>query len=286
MKKLTACLIILIVAGLITGCEQGDKTIVLKYKFAPGLTLEYDQVMKRSYRVTQADTVVEEQSGEYRAEIVQEVTEVDEQNVATLREGVTWFYEMPAKDDSTVVDTVKEERTLLYKVKPDGDILDVKFLSEDDVATRSYIKNYLEQGVPVFPSGEVSPGFSWTQSAKVIMPDETMEAKTTYEVKSLVREYGFDCAVIEFDGNLIIPVEPNPEDSIKRSGINFITSTGKIYFAYKEGLVVLQRERWVIDGEREVIRPGKDKPEYYHVAVESDVDFQLKDRSASGQIGE
>ncbi len=132
--------------------------------------------------------------------------------------------------------------------------------------------------MPVFPTGEISVGFNWTQSAKVMMPSQTMEASTTYEVKSLVREMGYDCAVIEFTGNLIIPIEPDPADSIQVSGVDKIETTGKLYFAYKDGLVVLQRERWVVDGTRNYTEK-KGKPKERTIAMQTDVEYALQSRS-------
>ncbi len=280
MKKLTACLIATCLgAALLTGCDPGEKKIELRYKFADNLQLHYNQEMKRTVEVRQADSIVEQYSATFKTTVRQTVEEVRDDSSAIVREYANWRYTRPNKDDSARVDSVFEERTIIYRLKPDGDILDVRFVDEIDASRQSYIRNYLEQGMPVFPEGELSPGFSWTQSAKVIMPDETMEASTTYQIKSLVREMGYDCAVIEFAGNLIIPLEASPEDSVKHSGINYITTSGRMYFAYKEGMVVLQRERWVIDGERTVLKPGEEKPSELKIAVESDIDYVLKERT-------
>jgi hypothetical protein len=157
-------------------------------------------------------------------------------------------------------------------------VLDVRFPEDEDYTSVQYIKNYYEQGMPVFPARELAPGDSWTQTTKVVLPGEPMEASVSYKVTALVREAGYDCAVIECDGQLFIPIEPNPKDTVQRTGLDNIKSTGKLYFAYKEGMVVLQRERWVIDRHRKLILP--DKTEEFREAVELDVDFALKSRMA------
>lgn len=278
MKRITALLVLLLVlAAAFTACNQGPKTITLRFKYAPGLKLEYEQDMKRNFRVVEADSVKEKGEMIYYAHVEQVVQEVRQDSSAIIREVDTWKYEVPSKEDTSVMEKREHERILLLTVRPNGDVLNVEFIDSEDKASESYIRHYLEQGMPVFPDGEVSPGFSWTQSAKVMMPEETMEASTTYEVKSLVREAGFDCAVIEFDGNLIIPREAKADDESERSGVDHIRATGKMYFAWKEGLVVLQRERWVVNSEMHyVTKEGSEKS--YRTEVESDVELKLIDR--------
>ncbi len=279
MKKLTASLfaVILIGSAILVACEQGEKTIVLRYKYTPGLKLVYHQDMQRNARVVVGDSVIEKSNNKYVLSVVQAVEEVRADSTAVIRETDSWSYARPSKGDTTVIDTVSHQRTMLVTVRPDGDILDVQFVDESNETNRAYIKNFMEQGMPVFPSGEISPGFSWTQTSKVIMPDQTMEAKSTYKLTALVREAGYDCALIEVDGNLIIPIEPSPSDSITSIGVERIHTTGKMYFAYKEGMVVLQRERWIIEGDHKSTKKGK--TEAYKLLVESDVDFALVERS-------
>ena len=278
MKRITALLVLLLVlAAAFTACNQGPKTITLRFKYVPGLKLEYEQDMKRNFRVVEADSVKEKGEMTFYDHVEQVVQEVRQDSSAIIREVDTWKYEVPSKEDTSVMEKREQERILLLTVKPNGDVLNVEFVDSEDRASESYIRHYLEQGMPVFPDGEVSPGFSWTQSAKVMMPEETMEASTTYEVKSLVREAGFDCAVIEFNGNLIIPREAKAEVESERSGVDHIRATGKMYFAWKEGLVVLQRERWVVNSEMHYLtKEGAEKS--YRTEVESDVELKLIDR--------
>ena len=279
MKKLTASLfaLVLIASTVFMACEQGEKTIVLRYKYTQGLKLVYHQDMQRNARVSVGDSVIEKSSNKFTVSVTQIVEEVRPDSTAVIRETDKWSYTRPSKADSTVLDTVSSVRTMLVTVRPDGDILDVQFVDDMNETNRTYIKNFMEQGMPVFPSGEISPGFSWTQTAKVIMPDQTMEAKSTYKLTALVREAGYDCALIEVDGNLVIPIAPSPKDTIKTSGVERIRTTGKMYFAYKEGMVVLQRERWVIEGDHKVERVSGTKAS--KLQVESDVDYALVERT-------
>jgi len=279
LKKLTASLLLVLVAAaaLLVACQQGSKTITLRYKYEPGLKLTYDQTAKRSYKVMENDSLVSESSMTIDARVIQVIKSVNDDGTAEVHETDQWFYDRPSEEDSTKMEKYTEERRMVIQVKPDGDIVDVEFLDEVSFSSRAYLKNYLEQAMPVFPKGELSPGFSWTQSAKVMMPDETMEASTTYHFKTLVREAGYDCAVIEYEGNLIIPILPEPGDSVQVSGVDNIKTTGKLFHAYKEGMVVLQRERWVVDGTRNVTKAGKTT--HRSISMETDVDFSLSERT-------
>ena len=276
MKQLTACLIALMVAVALFGCIQGNKKISLRYKFEPGQKLTYEQVFKRSIQVIEGDSTVKDYSKEISAGIIQEITEIHEDGSATMIEIDTWEYEEPSKEDSTKMEKHEDERELTLHVQPNGRVIDIKFSEEESQRSIAYIKNFYEQGMPVFPDNEVTPGYSWTQAINVMLPDGAMEASSTYLVRSLVREGGYDCAVIECNGNLIIPIETDPEDSTMRTGVDHIQTTGKLYFAYKEGIVVLQRERWVIDGNRSIIEKGEIKES--KVAIEIDTEFRLISR--------
>ncbi len=277
MKRLTVTIVLFALTVLLWGCAQGDKKITLRYKFEPGLKLSYEQVSKRSSRVTQADSIVKESSMTFEVKVEQLVKRVHSDKTAELMEVSVWKFERPNKEDSSIIDTVEESRKLILQVLPNGKVRDVKFSDDVDYTSIQYIKNYYEQGMPVFPSGELSVGDSWTQTTKVVLPGEPMEASMTYKVMSLAREAGYDCAVIECDGNMIIPIESNPQDSVQRSGLDRINSTGMLYFAYREGMVVLQHERWVIDRDRKTTSSAGTKE--YKESIEMNVEFMLKQRS-------
>ena len=277
MKNIAARGAILLGVLLLTACSVGDKTIMLRFKYEPGVRLVYDQVSKRKVVLKQADSTIEDYSYDFTMVIEHEVRDLISDTIASVWEKDTWQFERPSEDDSTVIDTIVNERELMMDIYPNGRITNLRSATNEKVEYLSYIKNFYEQGVPIFPSGELSPGFSWTQTTKVILPEETMEASTTFKIKSLAREGGYDCAVIEAEGNLVIPVEPGPADTSLISGLDRIQTTSLIYFAYREGMVVLQRERWVVDGTREETINGKRRT--LTVASETDVDFSLRSRT-------
>lgn len=239
------------------------------------MNLQYEQISKSSTRIFRADSLIKNYQTTYKVDITQEINSVTD-NVAEMVETDTWYYEKINEKDSAKTDTVSYTREITFMVEPNGRIVDFKYGKDVEPSSASYIKNYQDQGMPVFPSGEHAPGYNWSQQTTVVLPDETMEASTTYEIKSLAREGGYDCAVIEYEGNLVIPIETNPDDSTQRKGIDRVETSGIMYFAYKEGLVVLQRERWVLDGDREKIVEGK--IEKTKIASESDIDYTLLSR--------
>ena len=277
MKHLTAFIALVVVAELTAGCTQGERKISLRYKFEPGAMLTYDQVSKRSAKTFESDSLIKEGSMVFNMTVDQTVHRLLDDSTAEILETASWSYEKRNEQDTAIVDTIREKRELLLVVQINGKVRDVKSFTNESYTNIRYVRNYYEQGLPVFPWDQVTPGYSWTQTTKVVLPKEPMEASMTYKVASLVREAGYDCAVIDCNGTMIIPVEPDPRDSIQTNGLDRITLTGVLYFAYKEGMVVLQREQWQIDRDRKRTHNGVTKE--YREEVALDIDFVLKSRS-------
>lgn len=278
LRKLTVFLsFLLCMIVIVLGCGQGDKKVVLRYGYEQGLTLNYEQSFKRSVKVIEDDSIIKDYSSDYRATIVQEITKIYDDGSAALTEIDTWFYKKPSGEDTTIMEEHEFKRKLKLKMRPDGKVLKVEFPDKESKSSISYIKNIYEQGMPVFPTEKISPDYSWTQTTNVKLPNGTMEASTTYRFQSVVKKNGYDCAVIECDGNLIIPIEAEPDDSLMRTGVDQIQTTGKLYFAFKEGIVILQQEQWLINGDRTKNINGKKKN--YKVDIRIDTEFKLVKRA-------
>lgn len=239
------------------------------------MKLTYDQTSKNSTQMTNGDSLIEESSHTYFVAITFDIISLDEDGTAEVLDSSTWSYEVPSKEDSTKMTTVDRSRISTVFVQPNGRYTDIILSPKEKLSTVTWLKSYFEQGMPVFPDGELTPGYSWTQSTKVLLPDETMNASTTYQIKSLAREAGYDCAVIEYDGNMIIPVVETEMDSISRQGYDEIMISGVTYFAYKEGIIVLERQNWQVEGYRQKTYNGK--TDRYHVSTKSDLEFILTD---------
>jgi hypothetical protein len=63
------------------------------------------------------------------------------------------------------------------------------------------------------------------------------------------------------------------EKGCLREGYDQITISGVTYFAYKEGIIVLERQNWLTNGHRE--RTCEGKTDYYLVTTKSDLEFAL-----------
>lgn len=280
MKTRTLTLLLVIGAVLWFGCDTGSKTVKLRFKHVPGTTLQYQQVTKQNLKYTRGDSTLKERSGSYEIDVSYEILSLNDDGSAKIKEIMEWSYEEPNKEDSTVIDTIERRREMISNVKPNGEIVDeLQFKTEECPTTKTYINEYIEQAMPVFPSEELSAGRSWTQNTLVALPNETLEASTTYKLSSFAREAGYDCVLIEYSGNLIIPFGPSPEDSTQRSGVDNISTEGVMYFAYKEGFVVLQRERYVLNGDRQSICDSTHEMMKSNVEAETDVEFVLKNLS-------
>jgi len=58
-----------------------------------------------------------------------------------------------------------------------------------------------------------------------------------------------------------------------RTGVDNITTTGTIYFAIEEGMTVLLKEHWIIDGKRKRLYEGKMTE--YLVKVDTESEYKL-----------
>jgi hypothetical protein len=273
LKRITAVLILALIGLCIVSCEQGGKQVKLQFRYSPGMKLEYEQVTRGNVLVTSGDSTIRDQARETTVDIEHFVRRTVNDSTAEIVENKKIYYHTLNRLDSSVVDTVEEGREIVFYVAPNGKIMDLEVSGESDEAYTEYLRNFYEQGMPVFPDNEISQGYKWTQTYKVILEGEEMEASTTYEAKSFVRERGYDCLVLEYDGNLILPIAEKETDEYSERGVNRINATGLMYFAYKEGIVILQRERWVMDGDRS--RTYIDRKKEFKVAVEYDVVFEL-----------
>lgn len=273
MRNITAIIFVALLV-MITGCTQREQSVLLKYKYQPNSSLNYVQDAKTTYFIHSDDSTITNEHKSYHVDITYSFNRHVNDSTIELLEISDWAIPEINKEDSTKIDTVVTHREMSFQLLENGKIVDFDFISGKK-GRKSYLKNYFEQGMPVFPDKAVSPGYNWTQSIKVVLPNETMDASTTYRVKSIVRESGYDCAIIDYEGNLLIPVEPMADDPDQRSGIDRISNQGQIYFAYKEGFVVKQTEKWHSSGDRVKLKDGKMVE--YKIESDYDVEFILVD---------
>lgn len=126
----------------------------------------------------------------------------------------------------------------------DGKI--IEFFPDSNISEESfeYYRRLFEQTSPVFPSELVPEGYSWSNNYKVLLDEGMTDATTDYKIRAFVREAGYDCAVIEYNGNMLIPLGTDPigDGSVTVSGVDRIEVEGVTYFSYTEGILIRQEE--------------------------------------------
>lgn len=249
--------LILGVIILIAGCGSTEKSVVLRFKYLPGTSYEYDQNAVRRWKVTEGDSTLQEITSNVSVKVLQLVRRTLEDSTAEVIESSTWDVIAPSKEDKSKIDTLHDRREMIIYMSNRGKAVDLEFVTPLDSAEKQYLREYYEQGFMVFPVEAIHKGSSWTQTAEVVLPETTATAATTFTILDFGVEQGYEVTRIGYDGNLLIPVHENPEDSLKRSGIDRIKITGTLNFAHNEGMVINMNERWQVDGDRKKLRDGK-----------------------------
>ena len=295
MNRLTAIVLTIAVALaatlLLATCDQTGKRVTVRYKFQPGMKMTYQQVTRGlvKERDMTLDTLTHDALAEETMDIEYYVRRLLDDSTAEIVESITWKSKSENRLDSSTYDTVLKEPQkspqIIKYMKPNGRIVDMEYVSDTVRGKMEYLKEYYKQGFPVFPEGGIGQGHTWSQTTTVVLPDGPMEASTTYTIKSFARERGYDCVVIEYDGVSIIPLPVcrSEEEYDILGGVDNITSKGHMYFAYKEGIVVLLRERWILDSDRTIVRKKAHTLFNYepgdtvdiNIAIEYDVDYHL-----------
>lgn len=236
-------------------CSEGERQVSLRFSFKPGTTLTYQQISRRNYSVIEKDSVLAERKMLDTLKIDLELVRLIDDTTHEIMERSSFNRTVRSEEDSTKTEVVPMSSETLFHILANGKVQSFEIVDDDMNRSDGYVKNFYEQGTPVFPAGEKPVGYSWTQSTKVVLADETVEASTTYTIKALVRQHGHDCAVIEYVGNMVLPVTPSSDDSMQRRGVDHVKIKGLMYFAHKEGRVVEQTENWTIDGSRKANKP-------------------------------
>jgi hypothetical protein len=263
--------------ALMGSCSQQQKTVLLRFKHEPGLSESFEWSAKRHWKKMQGDSLINEGTYVVEATIDREVRRVLPDSTGEIVQNSTWIILRPSEDDSLVTDTVTGDRTLTFYTKPDGRLVDIEFPEDfgKEIDT-SYYRTFYEQAATVFPNRPVKQGETWTHRSMVLLKDEQVEAFTDYTLRSFAREKGFDCAVIDFEGEMVVPINQSPDDTTKRHGVDRTKITGMMYFAYTEGTIISSRERLIQTFDRTYLKNGE-WVNYLEV-VEADGDFHLVSR--------
>jgi len=279
LKPTTAIFSLSLLAALCISCSTGEKAVTLRLKSEPGTKTYFTTTFKGSAKGIEGDSITFDRSNELTILTEETTRRIVDDSVAEILQ--TNFYKQRTVNhkDSSVIDTSFQGEELIISLSPRGKLIDIEYASPEEKGDLTYMKNFIDQAWPVFPAEEVTVGQTWTQTSKIVHEDIPLQTSTMYRVTAFVREQGYDCVVIEYEGRLVIPIQPDPAKKDFISGVNRITLTGVCYHSYTEGVFVLQREKRVIDGDRRMYRDGiavssKTKAEY-------DVELVLTKREKS-----
>lgn len=137
---------------------------------------------------------------------------------------------------------VGQKSNLQLRMNPNGRILSVT--SSNPRLTFFYDTGY-RPSQPAFPEHAITRGYAWTQNFTVNVPGgEPCDVTVEYQFTDFKRLGEFDCAVITFKSELRYLEPFKPKEACRElpdcAGVydNHSTSAGKLYFAYREGIVV------------------------------------------------
>lgn len=279
MLKLTAVSIALLATVLFAGCSETNQQITLRFNTDVGVRQVHEQQTKSTWKVTEADSIKDEGSGITRYTSIENVIALSPDSTIEIVDSSIIFREIPNPEKDRKLDTIPVHRVYTYKIRPDGEFVDIRSADPADSSKLIWLKEFYQQGWPRLPHGTVGVGSSWAHTTPVKMPEGTVDATTTYTLTSLVRESGYDCAVIEYSGDVLLPFEGYTKDNKYEVGVERTTVSGVMYFAYNEGIIVLTRDRWKTTAERDYICHEESDTTHVVVNRENNVEYRLTEYS-------
>lgn len=271
----TLCIFLLaaaVIAGL--SCSSEPQTILLRMKYgSPGSSASYKFSANEVGKVYTDTGAAREFDIKVEGDIVYNTQDTMPGGGAIILEKNRWSWDEPA-DDSGQVKRVTREYAYKVEMLANGKIVNLDMLDKPSQQSEDYVRNFAQQANPVFPDQKVAPGYSWMQTVPIQIVGGAIDtSKMTFKVKGLARKMGYECAVLEYSGNLVLPIFPNPDDTVAISGIDRIDISGITYFAIDEGILVTSDERRRTDRERKYISAKGEKNR--RSEIESVMNFEL-----------
>jgi hypothetical protein len=260
LKPLTALVTVTIFFILLitVSCTEQRTRLLLRVNYAPeGKVLKYSLDLHRVGKSYKNGEFVRDFERKMEAEISYTTEKLYFDGTAAVLEKNLWTWDEVV--DTNKVKRQKAEYSFDLKIATSGKVTDFNMLSDVSPSYKEYAANYYEQAIMVFPDSAVSIGYTWTQTTPVVLTEgDTADVTTTYKIKGIARKMEYDCAVIEFRGELILPYQKDPKDSLGVWGTDRIENNGILYFAYKEGFPVSSEERSRVKHERHLTEKGEE----------------------------
>ena len=252
MKGFSSRIVIaaLISGLLLAGCGSGVKEAKIAFKFELGQKQQYTNEVKISAQIyDNAGKLTNTSNLSYRSTLYEEVILPSDSSRARIR--LTDIVNRPNPSGSAAgADSITHKWSIECLMGANGKVWDIYAGDSISPDLLNFYKNYYEQALPVFPEQPVKEGDSWRQTIHLLVRKEGVKkAETEYKVRSFVREGGYDCAVIEYKGNMILPFQGVEKDGSLVVKLERVTTKGVIYFAYREGLIIRQQETYNSENE-------------------------------------
>lgn len=246
-------------------CGEQSRKIVIRYPHSMQYINHFKQEGTQKLQVWQGDSVVYALSRTLSFDISQRVLRVLPDSSAAVEENSTMLLIGQNRKDTTVIDTMKEARSFIIYEAPNGKIVDFETKGKYDSLTTAHFRSWYEQACPVFPDTAVGIGNTWVNSNTVIVDSQTLKTSTSFKVKGFEQSHGYDCIVVEFSGNIILPIRSDSKDTMLRGGMDEIRVDGTFWFAWKEGFFAEQSQKEVIEGRRDLVEKGKPFTRHYRI---------------------
>ncbi len=235
-----------ILTAFYSGCREDDRKVVLSLKFRPNQSLQFRSEIKKSTEIFEGKKLVYSNSGSSRLHTTEEVEKVlgpDSAKVCLI------YNKAPDSPLSQAVSSSDDSIKIEYIQNSRGLILDFVRGDTGNLDMINYYEKLYEQMAPMYPEEPVSKGYTWNNSVKLMLhAGEITDASTTYKVRAFVREQGYDCAVVEYHGNTIVPFR-NESNGSRIIRLDRRSAKGVFYLAYREGFIVKLEEIFDYTGE-------------------------------------
>jgi hypothetical protein len=269
------CMILLaavVAVGL--SCSSEPQSIQLRMKYgSPGSSTSYKFTASEVGKVYGDSGLIRDFDIKIEGDIAYNTKDTLPGGGAIILEKNRWSWDEPA-DDSGQVKRVTREYAYNIRMLANGKVDHLEMIDKPSQQSEDYVRNFAQQANPVFPDQKVAPGYNWLQTVPVeIISGAVDTSKMTFKFKGLARKMGRQCAVLEYSGNLVLPVFPNPDDTLEISGIDRIDISGISYFAIDEGIIITSDEKRRTNRERRYVNKEGEKSR--RSEIESVMNFEL-----------
>jgi|WetSurMetagenome_2_1015567.scaffolds.fasta_scaffold163443_2 hypothetical protein len=258
-SRLTAAAIpVILVLVVSSSCSRAPETFTLRNLYTPvGKSLTYKFALKRVGSATVDSTSTQAIDNKMDGVVIYTFVDTLPGGIGLVREDNHWTW-IEKTADSGKTAPKSQDYAYTMKYAGNGKLLDLKVVDGSSPTWDKYVRNFYEQGTPVFPDTPITVGYSWTQTYPVVLADnKTDTAETIYRVKGRAQKLGYDCAIIEYRGNLVLPIILDPADTTATQGLDRIDLNGIMYFAIKNGMAISSDERRRLNTHRSFMKAGK-----------------------------